>query len=202
MLTFELRAPTITTFNAGLKIVSQSAVDFNATKIKNVGTPLSARHVVDNPSDTEDTNDHVVTKGYVDTQLDLEPVVTTIDCTGFSNPSSDFTIDGGPYNDVIGVLNFLHPASEKETGAVARLYAVSYSGTEVTGIDVAAGASKSYISVYVDPDDSTTPQLESVLQDINFAPITGDASLVPNRATMEFIVNGNSWQWVRTTPIT
>lgn len=174
-----------------LAIGSTGDITINNQKIVGVASPINSSPV-----------SAVATKGYVDTQLDLEPVVTTIDCTGFSNPSSDFTIDGGPYNDVIGVLNFLHPASEKETGAVARLYAVSYSGTEVTGIDVAAGASKSYISVYVDPDDSTTPQLESVLQDINFAPITGDASLVPNRATMEFIVNGNSWQWVRTTPIT
>ena len=176
---------------APLAIGSTGNITVNNQKIVGVASPVGA-----DPADT------VATKGYVDTQLDLEPVVTTIDCTGFSNPSADFTVDGGPYTDVIGVLNFLYPASEKETGAVARLYAVSYSGTEVTGIDVGAGASKSYISVYVDPDDSTTPQLESVLQDINFAPITGDASLVPNRATMEFVVNGNSWVWVRTTPIT
>ena len=174
-----------------LAIGSTGDITVNNQKIVGVASPVEA-----SPANT------VATKGYVDTQLDLEPVVTTIDCTGFSNPSADFTIDGGPYTDVIGVLNFLHPASEKETGTVARLYATSYSGTEVTGIDVGAGASKSYISVYVDPDDSTTPQLESVLQDINFAPITGDASLVPNRATMEFVVNGNSWVWVRTTPIT
>lgn len=173
-----------------LAIGSTGDITVNNQKIVGVASPIET-----------DAGSTVATKDYVDTQLDLEPVVTTIDCTGFSNPSADFTIEGGPYNDVIGVLNFLYPASTKEAGAVARLYAVSYSGTEVTGIDVAAGTSKSYLSVYVDPQDSTTPQLESVLQDINFAPISGNASLVPSRATMEFQVVGSSWQWVRTTPI-
>jgi hypothetical protein len=154
------------------------------------------------PPNVASSDDTVATKGYVDQQIDSEPVVLTTDCTGFSNPSANFNIDGGPYNDVIGILNFLYPASEKENGTVARVYATSYSGTTVTGIDIDNSINKSYVSVYVDPEDSTTPQLESVLQDVNFAPITGDANLVPSRATMEFEVNGNSWQWVRTTPIT
>lgn len=147
------------------------------------------------------SDDTVATKGYVDFVSESTAVATTVDCTGFTSPSSNFSVDGGPYNDVIGVLNFLHPATEKQNGTVARIYCISYTGTTVSGIDVDDSITKSYVSVYVDPEDSTTPQLESVLQDVNFAPITGDANLVPSRATMEFEVNGNAWQWVRTTPI-
>ena len=142
----------------------------------------------------------VANKFYVDQQLDLEPVVLALDLTGFSNPSVSFTTDG-PYADVKTILDFMYPATQKANGAVARIYAHSYSSTTVTGIDVRDGITKSYVSVYVDPQDSTTPQLESVLQDVDFSPISGDANLVPQRGTMEFIVNSGVWQFVRTTAL-
>lgn len=146
------------------------------------------------------TNFDVANKRYVDQTVASEPVVLSLDLTGFSNPSSSFASDG-PYNDVIGILNFLYPASSKQNGAVARIYAISYTGTTVSGIDVTAAANKSYVSVYVDPEDSTTPQLESVLQDINFTSVSGIANLNQSRGTMEFVVNGGVWQWVRTNPL-
>ena len=174
-----------------LNIGSTGDITINNQQIKGVTSPT-----------VSSSDDTVATKGYVDGVVESEPVVTTVDCTGFSNPSANFNIDGGPYNNVIEILNFLYPPAQKQSGTVARLYCTSYTGTTVSGIDVDNSVNKSYVSVYVDPQDSTTPQLESVLQDVNFAPITGDANLVPSRATMEFEVNGNAWQWVRTTPIT
>lgn len=146
------------------------------------------------------TNFDVANKRYVDQTIASEPVVVSLDLTGFSNPSGSFASDG-PYNDVIGILNFLYPASEKQNGTVARIYGISYTGTTVSGIDVTAAANKSYASVYVDPEDSTTPQLESVLQDINFTTVSGIANLSPSRGTMEFVVNSGVWQWVRTNPL-
>jgi len=182
---------SLITSTAPLNIGSAGDITINDQLIKGVRSPI-----------TSDPDNAVATKGYVDTVLESEPVVFTVDCIGFTSPSANFTIDGGPYNDVLGILNFLYPAAEKQNGTVARVYCISYTGTTVSGIDVDDSISKSYVSVYVDPEDSTTPQLESVLQDVNFAPITGDANLVPSRATMEFEITGNSWQWVRTTPIT
>ena len=182
---------SLITSTAPLNIGSAGDITINDQLIKGVRSPI-----VSDPDST------VATKGYVDTIVEAEPVVFTADCTGFTSPSANFAIDGGPYNDVLGILNFLYPAAEKQNGTVARVYCTSYTGTTVSGIDVDNSISKSYVSVYVDPEDSTTPQLESVLQDVNFAPITGDANLVPSRATMEFEITGNSWQWVRTTPIT
>ena len=53
---------------------------------------------------------------------------------------------------------------------------------------------KSYISVYVDPDDSTTPELESVIQDIAPAnTASGSMSLSPTRYTMTFTVTSSVW---------
>jgi len=142
----------------------------------------------------------VANKNYVDTQISSQPVVLTLDTTGLSNPNSDFALDG-PYTDVIALLNTVVPAASKTNGTVANIIAISYSNTTVTGIDVSTGVDKSFVSVYVDPDDSTTPQLESVLQDVAFSPVDGEANLVPARAFMEFIVNGATWQWVRTTEL-
>jgi hypothetical protein len=169
--------PTITTFNAGLKIVSQSAVDFNATKIKNVGTPLSARHVVDNPSDTEDTNDHVVTKGYVDTELAFSPVMMQIDITGL--PTANYSsID----EELQSMLNFYQDPTAKTLNSVANIITTQYGGA-VTGIDVAGSATKETISVDFTgiggADGGQNPQ--ALLEDINFNSATGTVSLSVTR---------------------
>lgn len=167
--------------------------------ISSTGTIIINNQNITGVLDPVDNFD-VANKRYVDQTIASEPVVISLDLTGQSNPSASFAT-GGPYTDVIAILNFMYPASEKQPGTVARVYGISYTGTTVSGIDVTAAANKSYISVYVDPQDSTTPQLESVLQDINFTTVSGVANLSPSRATMEFIVNGSVWQWVRTNPL-
>lgn len=172
--------------NQPLSIGSNGIVTFNDVRITGV---------LDPQFDTE-----VANKRYVDQQIDSEPVVLSLDLTGFSNPQPEFSA-GGPYTDVKNILDFLYPATQKENGTVARIYAHSYTNASVSGIDVSTGVSKSFVSVYVDPDDSTTPQLENVLQDIEFSPINANANLAISRGTMEFVVNGGVWQWVRTTAL-
>jgi len=142
----------------------------------------------------------VANKNYVDTQLGSQPIVLSIDITGYSDPEIDFS-SGGPYNDVINILNLISPPSNYENGTEANIIAHYYTNTTVTGIDVSSGLTKTQVSVYVDPEDSTTPQLESVLQDISFTDVSGSANLIPQRAVMEFVVNGSAWQWVRTTTV-
>lgn len=169
--------PTITTYNAGLKIVSQSSVDFNDTKIKNVTTPLSARHVVDNPSDTEDTDDHVVTKGYVDTEVAFSPVMLQIDVTGL--PTTNYSsVD----EEVQAMLTFYQDPTAKTLNAVANVITTQYGGA-VTGIDVAGSATKETISVDFTgiggADGGQNPQ--ALLEDINFNSATGTVSLSVTR---------------------
>lgn len=177
---------TITTTQP-LNLSSNGTITVNNQNITGVISPVNSLDVAN--------------KQYVDEQIDSEPVVLTIDCTGFANPSADFSVNGGPYADVIDTLDFLFPAVEKEEDTVARVWCTSYFGTTVTGIDIDDSINKSYVSVYVDPEDSTTPQLESVLQDVDFTPITGNANLTPSRAKMEFVVRGGAWEWERTTPV-
>ena len=143
----------------------------------------------------------VANKRYVDTQINSEPVVLTLDVTGFANPSAIFADNIGPHADVKDVLDYLYPASQKTNGAEARVYAISYINASVTGIDINAAFTPNLVSVYVDPEDSTTPQLESVVQSIIFDPVTASANLSPSRAKIDFVVNGGVWQWVRTTPV-
>lgn len=185
-----------------LNIVSSGVITVNNQKIQGVATPISAVAAANSGGTlVEDNSNTVATKGYVDTRFKDEPVVTSLDLTGLSNPVVDFN-QNGPYNDAISLLNYMYPASEKAEGTEARIIAISYSSTTVTGIDVTTGLSKSTVSVYVDPDDSSTPQLESVLSDIAFTPVSANANLVPQRATMDFVVSGGTWSWVRTTVLT
>ena len=185
--------PTITTSTAGLKIVSAASVDFNNTKIKNVTTPISARYVVDNPSSTEDTNDHVVTKGYVDTELAFAPVMMQIDVTGL--PTSNY---GSVDAEIQAMLTFYQPPTAKTANAVANIITTLYGGT-VTGIDVAGSATKATIAVDFTniggADGGQNPQ--ALLEDINFTAATGTVALTVTRKKQVWKItnpgSGNVW---------
>lgn len=181
-----INGSTITSSNP-LNITSSGIITINTQRITGVDDPTVALDVAN--------------KRYVDAQIDNEPVILTIDATGFSNPSAIFADNIGPYTDIKAVLDYLYPANQKAEGAEARVYATSYSSASVTGINIGAAANISRISVYVDPQDSSTPQLESVVQDIEFTPASGVANLSPIRGKIDFVVNGGVWQWVRTTPV-
>jgi len=185
---FQFRNSAMTVTTTPLSINSIGTITVNNQKITGVIAPTD-------PLD-------VTNKQYVDQQIDSEPVVTSLDVTGYSNPTNTF--DGGatgPYNDVIGLLDFLYPASQKQNGTVARILATTYSSATVSNISIDTVTQKSYVSLYVDPEDSTTPQFESVLADVNFDTASGNVNITPSRGKMEFEVVGGAWQWVRTTSI-
>jgi hypothetical protein len=183
-----------------LNINSNGTITVNNQLIQGVTTPISQR-VAGNTGGVEDSNNSVATKGYVDQEISAEPVVLTMDTTGFSNPSPVFSDNVGPHQDIKDALEYLYPASQKENGTDARIFASSYVSASVTGIDINAAITKSTVNVYVDPDDSTTPEFDSVLKDISFSPVAGNANLSPERAKIDFTVVGGVWQWQRTTPV-
>jgi len=165
---------TISTSVTGLTFDLSGPMNVSNTQIKDVN----------DPTDPQDS----ATKAYVDRVVDSEPVVMALDTTGLASPSA-----GNPYTDVIGILETLFPASEKEENTVARIHCTSYTGVEVTGIDVQSAMSKSYLSVLT--DDSTA---QSVVQDVNFSPVDALANLTPSRQTMTFRVTGGVWSWIGT----
>ena len=198
---------TITT-STPLNIASVGIITVNDQKITGVTSPIEA-----DPIST------VATKGYVDVEIKKEPVVVSLDTTGLSNPVPLAIVGSvaneGPYNSVKDILEQLYSAATKQEDVLAKVICTSYTNTTVTNIDVdqlvddpdnpggpqISAVRKSYISVYVDPQDSTTPQLESVVQDIEFLPVTALAGFVPDRAIMTFKVIGGVWAWQSTNAI-
>ena len=198
---------TITT-STPLNIDSAGEIVVNNNRISGVASPIS--------SSSPTT---VATKGYVDIEIKKEPVVTSLDVTGLSNPVPLSVIasvsNDGPYNNVKTILDELYDPALKQEDTLAKVVCTSYTNTTVTNIDVdqlvddpdnpggpqISALKKSYISVYVDPQDSTTPTLESVVQDIEFLPVTATAGFTPDRAIMTFKVTSGVWAWQSTNAI-
>ena len=198
---------TITTANP-MNLTSSGTITVNNQKIAGVASPVEA-----------DPDSTVTTKGYVDTEIKKEPVITSLDITGLTNPVALIITGGtpnsGPTASVQAILEQLYSAALKPAGTSAKVICTSYTGTTVSGIDVdqlvndpdnpggaqISAVKKSYISVYVDPDDSTTPELESVIQDIEFLPVNAAADLSPDRVLMTFTVTGSVWAWQSTNAI-
>jgi hypothetical protein len=194
-----------------LNITSGGTITINDKSIAGVATPISARASAAGAGSESDGND-VATKEYVDVEIKAEPVVLTVDTTGFTSPSADFAVSGGPYTDVKGVLDFLYPANQKTEGTIARIFCTSYANATVTGIEIdqlvddpnnpggpqISAVDKSFISVDKDNVSST----ESVLQDVDFLPVSASAQLQPTRGKMIFEVSGGAWVWNSTTVVT
>lgn len=183
----------IITSSDPLQIQSAGTISINNQNITGVLDPVAVTDVAN--------------KRYVDTEIKKEPLVVSLDVTGYSNPEPTFAADG-PYNNVKTILEALYSAATKEEGTIAKVYCTSYANTTVTGIDIdqlvtnpdnptgplISAAKKSYISV----DKDNVSSQESVLQDIEFLPVNAVAGFIPDRAIMEFRVNGGVWDWERT----
>lgn len=169
---------TITSSNP-IQFSSGGTITVNSQKISGVADPT--------------LNQDAATKVYVDNQIDLEPVVLSLDITGFTNPGGA----DGPYNDVITVLNFLYPPADKAQSAVARVLTTDYgsSTVSISNTDLNAARNRTFENV-----DANGTLNESVLKDISFNTISGaPVSLTVTRKKMNFVVNGsNAWEWVST----
>lgn len=169
--------PTLTTYNAGLKIASFDTVDFNDTKIKNVLKPISQRVNLENPINVEDDDDFVATKGYVDEELEAHPITMTLDTTGM--PVSPYTTKD---QEIEAILTFMHPPTSRTLNCQARLITTSYTGA-VTGIDIASAMTKESavfdFTNITGADGGDASQV--LLEDVNFVDGTGDVALLVTR---------------------
>jgi len=173
---------TTLTSTGGLTITAGGDIDIDSQKITGVATPTATSHVA--------------TKGYVDEQRQIEPIIMSLDITGLTDPNTPGTGDG-PVNDVIDILTAMYTAGTKTltNGAKAVIHAVDYSSASVSGIDIQAAMTKTTVSV----DKNNVVNAQSVVQDVNFATASGNATLTPNRYTMVFEVSGGAWTHTSTT---
>ena len=154
---------TITTTAVGLQITSADTIIINnSRKITGVGAPTD--------------NTDVANKLYVDQSIQGAAIAFSMDITGLND------------TQIALVINDLVPASGVANGTTARIHGTSVAGSNVTGIDIGAVATKSFIAV-----DANGTQNESVLQDIGFTNATGSVSLTITRSLKQFVTSSGSW---------
>jgi len=116
------------------------------------------------------------------------PVVFSLDITALG---SGLTLQ----SNVSGYLNDLFPSNPGNTGKLARIHTVSYSGATVSGINVTVTETPNItgvLSVSRVAVDSNGTQNESVIQDIvSSNTASGVAVLTPIRGLMVFESSGS-----------
>lgn len=163
---------TITVSSGSLQLESAGSITVNSQKIEGVANPTQ-------PQD-------VATKDYVDTLVDSEPVVLSLDITGLSNAQ------------IALIINDLFPASGKEEGTEAKVHTLVYSGV-VEAIDVPVSTipdSTGTLNIELVAVDSNGTQNESAVKSIaynNANPATGTVTLNTTRGLKRFTVQSGNW---------
>jgi len=86
------------------------------------------------------------------------------------------------------VINDLVPASGVSNGTTARIHGTSLTGAAVSGIDVSAVLTKSFVTV-----DKNGTENQAVLQDVGFTNATGTVTVTVARSLKQFITSGGNW---------
>jgi hypothetical protein len=133
--------PTIAT-GAALTIDSAGTITF-----KNGGSNVMLTGLATTDYDTGNSSD-AANKDYVDTQMESATVALALDTTDM--PQAGF---GSVTEQVIDILEFLHPAAEKRVGTYARVHTTSLRGA-VSNIDVSSTIS--YTDIGADFSDINT----------------------------------------------
>lgn len=147
---------------SGLTINANGDVNFSNSKIAGIAQP------------TQDTD--AANKVYVDESIAGSAISFSMDTTGLNDTQIGL------------VLNDLVPSSTVSNGTTARIHCTTLGGASVTGIDITAVTTKSFIAV-----DAAGVQNESVLQDIGFGSATGTVTVTVSRALKEYVTSGGNW---------
>lgn len=183
----------ITTPTAGSIIVDENQF------ISGVSKPISARVAAASSGTlTENTDDFVATKGYVDDEVLNSPIVFSMDITGLG-------IGVALQNSVATYLNDLYPAIPGNTGKRARIHCTSYAGATVSGIVVDVRDDNEpnngeVLTLSKRLFDAGNTLNESAVQDVQATnTASGVVSLTPARTMMIFESDGTIWDYVSTT---
>ena len=147
---------------SGLTINANGDVNFSNSKIAGIAQP------------TQDTD--AANKVYVDESIAGSAISFSMDTTGLNDTQIGL------------VLNDLVPSNTVANGTTARIHCTTLGGASVTGIDITAVTTKSFIAV-----DAAGVQNESVLQDIGFGSATGTVTVSVSRALKEYVTSGGNW---------
>ena len=147
---------------SGLTINANGDVNFSNSKIAGIAQP------------TQDTD--AANKVYVDESIAGSAISFSMDTTGLNDTQIGL------------VLNDLVPSNTVANGTTARIHCTTLGGASVTGIDITAVTTKSFIAV-----DAAGVQNESVLQDIGFGSATGTVTVAVSRALKEYVTSGGNW---------
>ena len=170
---------SIRTAGAGLQIASTGDIELvSVTEGLNTYGGQQEIKGVANPT----TDQSVATKFYVDDQINIEPVVMSLDIS--KSPSGKLS-----NAEIATIIEDVYPASNKKPGTYAYVVTSSITGATVSGINVDTPVlTKSFIAV-----DSNGVQNESVLQDIAFTAASGTVQVVLDRGLKRFQVVGTTW---------
>ena len=147
---------------SGLTINANGDVNFSNSKIAGIAQP------------TQDTD--AANKVYVDESIAGSAISFSMDTTGLNDTQIGL------------ILNDLVPSNTVANGTTARIHCTTLSGASVTGIDITAVTTNSFIAV-----DAAGVQNESVLQDIGFGSATGTVTVSVSRALKEYVTSGGNW---------
>ena len=147
---------------SGMTINANGDVNFANQKITAIATPSNATDAA--------------SKQYVDESIAASAISFSMDVTGLNDTQIGL------------VLNDLVPAGTVANGTTARIHCTTLGGASVTGIDITAVTTKSFIAV-----DAAGVQNESVLQDIGFGSATGSVTVSVSRSLKEYITAGGNW---------
>jgi len=118
----------------------------------------------------------VANKNYVDTQIDSERVIITLDITNLND------------NQIGFILDSVYPAVEKEEGTIGFVIVQDANASIVSNVDVDAVKNITYTAV-----DSNGTQNESVMQDIAFFPASGNLTRQVTTGLKRYEVESGNW---------
>jgi len=133
---------------------------------------------LDSPTDDSDAANKV----YVDQTVTLDPIVMSLDVTGWTSPDVVNI-------SIIPLLDQLYPPSNFANGKQARILTFYYAQQTVSGIDVAGSSNKSFVEV-----DAVAGGTVNVLQDVGLpSNATGTYTPTVQRQVRVYEIINGEW---------